>query len=467
MQIKRFEAADMTEALRMVKRELGDNAVILSAKEVRPGGFFRSLRKKSVEIAAANDCPVGDAHQSNDFSGLLSEHLCSQVETDRVSLSSLTQPPNIPPASKFRPLSHQSPAPETPHSPLGSRVPTPQPGLIPDELQPGMGDKHGGGIGEGLIAEEIESVNSSPLIAKPFYRDTAAKQIVALVGPCGVGKSTSVAKLAWHCHVAEKKRVGLISLDRFRIGANGMLRRVSRIMGLPLKIVRDDDQLQLALNDLIDVDLVLIDTPGISGKESSMMADVCELLRSAKPHETHLVANATLREDVFEAFVSSFSPLGVNRLLITHMDEDVSRASGLKLLKISGLPSSFYSDGVELSDGLKESTAKALSGIVPRREPVVGQVEIFSNKRNQIKSGSASGDLDTSSDHFVANRNSELFHHSTCKSVKRINAKNLAAFNGIQQAMDEGFKPCRACCDIGMIRRSITEGAAFPRARAI
>jgi flagellar biosynthesis protein FlhF len=60
MQIKRFEAADMTEALRLVKREFGDNAVILSAKEVRPGGFFSALRKKSVEITAATDYPVND-----------------------------------------------------------------------------------------------------------------------------------------------------------------------------------------------------------------------------------------------------------------------------------------------------------------------------------------------------------------------------------------------------------------------
>jgi len=343
-------------------------------------------------------------------------------------------------------------------APLGPRVPTQQPGLISDEVEPGMGAKHGGGIAEGPIAEEIKNTDGSPLIAKPFYRDTAAKQVIALVGPCGVGKTATVAKLAWHCRVAEKKRVGLISLDRFRIGANGMLMHVSQIMNLPLKIVHDDDQLHLALNDLTDADVVLIDTPGISGKDPSMLNDVCELLRSAKPDETHLVANATVRDDVFKAFVRTFSPLGVNRLLLTHMDEDISRPAGLNLLKISGLPSSFYGDGVNLSDGLQESAVKKRSGVVPHCEATGEQANFFSKKRNQIKAGSV---------HYVANRNSELFHHPSCKSVKRINAENLAAFNGIEQAMDEGFKPCRACCDIGMIRRSVTEGVAYPRARAI
>ena len=93
MQIKRFEAADMTEALRLVKREFGDDAVILSAKEVRPGGFFSALRKKSVEITAATDYPVDKGGKRNDFSGLLSKHLNTDAETDRVSLSSPLQPP--------------------------------------------------------------------------------------------------------------------------------------------------------------------------------------------------------------------------------------------------------------------------------------------------------------------------------------------------------------------------------------
>ena len=80
MQIKRFEAVDMTEALRMVKREFGDDAVILSVKEIRSGGFFSALRKKSVEITAATDYPVDDARDSNEFSGLLSKQLDTELE---------------------------------------------------------------------------------------------------------------------------------------------------------------------------------------------------------------------------------------------------------------------------------------------------------------------------------------------------------------------------------------------------
>ncbi len=87
MQIKRFEAADMTDALRLVKRALGDDAVILSAKEVRPRGFFSALRSKHVEITAATDDSADGVSGDNQFTGLLAEQLAEVCVTDRVSLS--------------------------------------------------------------------------------------------------------------------------------------------------------------------------------------------------------------------------------------------------------------------------------------------------------------------------------------------------------------------------------------------
>ena len=466
MQIKRFESSDMTEALRLVKREFGDNAVILSAKEIRPGGFFSALRKKSVEITAATDYPVDDSRDSDEFSGLLAEHLNGEEESDRVSLSS--SPKTLMPFVRKAPeFSHQPPVAERQRTQQVRKVSIKEQELIPDAVKSDMEIKRRRREDEGSIAKRTLNSDSNRMIAEPFYRDIEAQKIIALVGPCGVGKTTAVAKLAWHCLVDEKKRTGLISLDRFRIGANGMLARTANIMNLPLTIVHDAGQLQSALTDLRDVDVVLIDTPGISSKDSSMMDDICALLRFADPDETHLVVSATVRDDVFEATVNAFSPLGVNRLLFTRMDEHIREGVALNLLKKGGLPSSFYSDGVDLFDGLQESAADKLAGFLPNSEPAGGRVTVFSRKREQIKTGSVSCDDNSDSVHYVANRNSELFHHPTCKSVKRINAENITAFKNLEQAMDEGFKPCRACCDISMIRKSVNGSFGFQRASAL
>ena len=466
MQIKRFEAADMTEALRLVKREFGDDAVILSAKEVRPGGFFSALRKKSVEITAAADCPVDEGGKSNDFSGLLSKHLNTEAETDRVSLSSSPQTPS-PVDRRFRVTSPPQPAAEEQHPSKDGNTPIPVQAALSQGVKSDTTATRGGGAGEGSMVDACRNAQSHPPIADPFYRHSAEQQVIALVGPCGAGKTTTVAKLAWHCQVVEKKWTGLISLDRFRIGANATLAAVARIMNLPLRVVHGAEQLQSAISDLTGADVILIDTPGMSGKDTAMMSEVGSLLKIAQADETHLVANATVRDEVFEACAATFAPLGVNRLLLTHVDEYIEEAAGLNRVKKGGLPSSFFCNGVDLADGIHAYTTAETAGTTASCEPAGKPVTFFSRKRGQATSGSVASDATSDSVHYVANRNSELFHHPACKSVKRINAENITAFNSIEQAMDEGFKPCRACCDMRMIRKPVSEGFVYQRARAM
>lgn len=139
----------------------------------------------------------------------------------------------------------------------------------------------------------------------------------------------------------------------------------------------------------------------------------------------------------------------------------------LNLLNKVRLPVSFFADGVDLSDGLKEAAAVRLAGWTPRLMPSEGQLTSFTGKRKQMETGSTvSGDYVDSSQ-YVANRNSELFHHANCKSVKRINAKNIIAFNSIQEAMDEGFKPCRACCNDSMISKPAPATFGYQHVSAI
>jgi flagellar biosynthesis protein FlhF len=445
MQIKRYEAADMAEALRMVKREFGDNAVILSAKEVRPGGFFGALRKTSVEITAAADYPANDLSiednstndnpiednqidskpaeeydaeprpKISDFSGLLSKHLEAESQNDRVSLSSPIHPD----------------------------------------------------AGQIAKAGSTPYVQNDARVAAPFYQETSSQKIIALVGAPGAGKSTTLVKLARHCQVVEKKRIGVISLDRFRMAANGILDSVARIMDLALTIVHDADQLQSALEDLADADVVLIDTPGMGAEDSSMMAEVSALLDLAKPHEIHLVINATLREDVLAAGVKRFLPLGPDHLLFTHMDEYGRSQTVGNLLRQSGLPSAFYGDGVDLFDHLQEMTVSKLSGYGPADEHACGLVTVLPTTRQLKQSAIKGGDFIGDSSHYVANRNSELFHEPTCKSVKGIASQHISRFNSIEQAMQTGLKPCRACCDIDTITKSVTVASGHQHARAI
>jgi flagellar biosynthesis GTPase FlhF len=465
MQIKRFEAADMTEALRMVKREFGDDAVILSAKAVRTGGLFNALRKKQVEITAAKDHPedrddpdrgpVGNYAQRHDrrndaFSDLLLDRLAAEPAADRVCLSSSASRPAVP----DRPFSTDAPA-------QASEPPRASVAAVAEDAAPDCGANP--------VSLKVKLPSRyDHWVSAPFYRHANQRQTIALVGRCGAGKSTAVAKLACYCHVTAKRRLGLISLDRFRIGANAMLARVAKLIDQPLVIVRDVRQMQTALNDLTHVDVVLIDTPGIGPIDQEVHDDVRRMLAVAKPDEIHLVVNATVREDVFDATVDAFSGLGADRLLPTHLDEVASLGARRDLLKAGPLPCAFYCDGIDLFNDLHATCSDriTLAGSAlakPDAEPVTAL-----NYRSQperavrptVRSGSAGV-------HFVANRNSEMVHHPSCKSVRLINSENIAVFDHIDAARAAGFKPCRACCEVGTFKRTAARDDSHSRVRAI
>jgi flagellar biosynthesis protein FlhF len=463
MQIKRFEAADMTEALRMVKREFGDDAVILSAKAVRTGGLFNPLRKKQVEITAAKDHaedrddpdrePAGNDTQRRDrrndaFSDLLLDRLAAEPAADRVCLSSSVSRPALP----DRPFSTDASAQATdsPRASVAAAVAAPDCGADPVGLKIKLPARY------------------DHWVSAPFYRHANQRQTIALVGRCGAGKSTTVAKLACYCHVTAKRRLGLISLDRFRIGANAMLARVAKLIDQPLVIVRDVRQMQTALNDLAHVDVVLIDTPGIGPMDQDVRDDVRRMLAVAKPDEIHLVVNATVREDVFDATVDAFSGLGADRLLPTHLDEVGSLGARRDLLKAGPLPCAFYCDGIDLFNDLHATCSDRITPVEsalakPDAEPVTAL-----NRRSQPgRAVRPTGRNDSTAVQFVANRNSEMVHHPSCKSVRLINSENIAVFDHIEAARAAGFKPCRACCDGGTFKRSAARDDSHSRVRAI
>ncbi|BBO79811.1 hypothetical protein DSCO28_03770 [Desulfosarcina ovata subsp. sediminis] len=474
MQIKRFEAADMNDGLRMVKREFGDDAIILSAKEARPGGFFGALRKKHVVITAAMDYQTKETRQSKPFSGLLSEQLDDAPPADQVSLSGASPSSHAIPSNR--------PAAGPPLTGGDEKMTDRSKQRVNSEsfsetqrLVSNLSAMRRYGDAQMPMSEnpETEIMNSDPkafpIFVEPFYRHQAVQQRIAFVGPSGAGKSSMVAKLAQHCRKVENKSTGLISLDRFRLGANTLLENAAKIMNLPFVLVRNADQLQDVLADYSKHDVVLIDTPGMGKMDQDMFDTVRSLLKHATPDEIHLVVNATVRQAVIAAAVKNFSTLDANRLLPTHLDEYDCHDAATELYEATHLASAFQSIGVDLFDGFKEiqfepKAASKPSFFAARQ----AEAKMSTTRGHTQKTVTAQAEPEAEKAvQYLANRNSELFHHPSCKSVKRINRENIIVFESIDQAIDEGFKPCRACCNLGMIKPSTFQPYAYQRANAL
>ena len=156
-----------------------------------------------------------------------------------------------------------------------------------------------------------------------------------------------------------------------------------------------------------------------------------------------------------------------HHILFTHLDEVGSDVPSLDLLEAIRLPASFVSDGVNLCAGLKPIPSGSLPSPASQGAFAGGRITVFPGAKSVPKVGSGDPLQGFESAVYLANRNSELFHDRACKSVKRINTENIVAFHSIEQALDRGFKPCRACCNVDTIRKMVSEGAAFQRARAM
>ncbi|MCB9562646.1 MAG: flagellar biosynthesis protein FlhF [Kofleriaceae bacterium] len=340
----------MREALAEAKRELGPDALIVSTREVR-----RGVLGSEVEVTAAIDDdgatavgpveagtpafaaqaygPRGAAPAVAPRRGGLEEIDIERIMAPlRAELRSLR--------SIIRPLG------EVPHELSALRAALP---------------RAGGGAGA------APDVGDDALVAP------SQRRVVVLVGPTGVGKTTTLAKLAARAALVERRRVALISLDDYRVGGADQIRTYADLIGVPVRLVDDPTRLRGALDACRDAERIFVDTAGRSPRDREAMWALERVLDGRDDVEVHLTVPAATAPEHLDAIARRHQGLGPVRLLWTKLDEALGLGELIRGPARLGLPVTWVTTGQRVPEDLEAVTAARLRGLAAGTE-AVGEV---------------------------------------------------------------------------------------------
>jgi flagellar biosynthesis protein FlhF len=216
------------------------------------------------------------------------------------------------------------------------------------------------------VLREIEATidtRSDSLLAISAGATSGRPRVICLVGPTGVGKTTTVAKLAATCKLRHARRVGLITSDTYRIAAVEQLRTYAGIIGLPLKVANTPAEMTQAIADLSAMDVIIVDTAGRSQHDARRLDELKAFITAAAPDETHLVLASTVGETVLQRTADRFKPLGPDRCILTKLDEAVCTGQIAGLTGRIGLPLSFVTVGQEVPDDIEPARPDRLARV--------------------------------------------------------------------------------------------------------
>jgi flagellar biosynthesis protein FlhF len=362
MNVKTYRAKTMQEALALVRDELGSKASVLRTREVPARGLSRLWGSSGlVEVVASDNVSVPSrlptrqpvveplcipsAHAGIDLAAAADERrllpgvaITSSNKVDRL-------------ATQLLQLARDLVAAEVPQSLVHELVERAGRDAKSHELHDLAGMKRH--LAD-LLAAEIT-------VVAPIRVTRGRQRLVALVGPTGVGKTTTLAKLAAHFRLRENHRVGLVTVDTYRMAAVEQLRSYAEIIDLPLEVVNSPGAMQQAASRMPDVDLVLMDTAGCSPRDTVKIHDLKLLLAAAGADEIHLVLSSVASVASLACSIDGFAPTGVTALLLTKLDEASSLGSLLPILHRGRLPLSYTTHGQAVPDDIAAIDGQALA----------------------------------------------------------------------------------------------------------
>lgn len=365
MKVKKYRAPTMPEVMKQVRNELGAEAVILNSKEINKGGFLGMFKKKSIEVVAAIDPePIRDAEQTYKTQTMqrTPDHSSEEKQTDQsqnvyeelqelkklMKIQSTSRPLVYPGVLQklYNHLIHQEVAEK-----LATRLIDP----LVEHYYIAKGN-----IDIATAKEWVKERLSSELEDIPFGGVDFTKKYIHLVGPTGVGKTTSLAKIAAEGVLSYHKRVAFITTDTFRIAAIDQLKTYAKILDVPIEVAYNLDDYKKAKERFSDYDIVLVDTAGRNFKDEKYVQELKETVDFEEELETYLVLSITSKAKDIEEIYKQFKSVPIKRLIFTKVDETSHYGAMINMMMKYNIGVAYLTDGQNVPDDIREASPQTI-----------------------------------------------------------------------------------------------------------
>lgn len=381
MIIKKYIADTMNEAVTKIRYELGKDAVIISQRKIRKKGFKGLFSKKVIEVTAAVEELKNEADVSN-------KRLEDSKDSVKDSLEAIKNAIKVQQDNKKQlqqeKIISDNITDETSKDNLIKEI-RDMKGILNEIAAGNENIKRNDNTYESLKQYDLEENVIKEIVSRINLQEDKLEEpekikkvltsmikvskiksegVIVLVGPTGVGKTTTIAKLAGKFALIEKKKVGLITVDTYRIGAVDQLKTYADIMDIPFKVVFSIKDMETAVESMKDCDIVLVDTTGRSSKNKMQISELRAFIEKTNSKDIHLVMSCTTKNSDIKSIVEGYRVLNYNNVIITKLDETTTYGSILNILKATKKSLSYISVGQNVPDDIKNLKEEEVVNII-------------------------------------------------------------------------------------------------------